>query len=147
MADAGAKGAGEAVPQTVAEAFGELVWLMSRSPAHRGLLIADLEWLIMPPLLLRQFRVYRHEGRPYAAVLYALVSEEVERRIEARAERLEPGDWNSGDRAWIVAVIAPFGQAKAFAEDACRTVLAGREVRMHVAEAGASQILTPAGTA
>ncbi len=122
------------VPQTVAEAFGEIVWLMSQSPVHKQFLVADLEWLIMPPVMLRQFRTYRHEGRPAAVVLYAFVSEEVERRLEAGAPTLRPGDWKSGDRAWIVQVIAPFGEAEAFAREACQTVLQGREVRMQRVE-------------
>jgi cytolysin-activating lysine-acyltransferase len=42
-------------------------------------------------------------------VLYAFVSEEVERRIEAGAPSLRAGDWKSGERPWIVQVIAPFG--------------------------------------
>lgn len=122
------------VPQTVAEAFGEIVWLMSQSPLHKQFLIGDLEWLVMPPVALRQFRMYRHEGRPVAVVLYAFVSEEVERRIEAGAPTMRPADWKSGERAWIVQVIAPFGEAEAFAKEACQTVLKGREVRTKVAE-------------
>ena len=73
-------------------------------------LIGDLEWLAMPPILLLQFRLFYHEGKPAAVVLYAFVSEQVERRLEAGAPSLRPADWKSGERAWIVQVIAPFGQ-------------------------------------
>jgi cytolysin-activating lysine-acyltransferase len=94
--------------------------------------MADLEWLVMPAILLRQFRLFYHEGKPVAAVLYAFISDEVERRIESGAPSVQPGDWKSGERAWIVQVIAPFGQAEAFAKETCETVLKGRDVKMQV---------------
>jgi cytolysin-activating lysine-acyltransferase len=99
---------------------------------HKQFLVGDLEWLVMPPIMLRQFRIFYHEGKPAAAVLYAFVSDEVERRIEAGAPSMRPNDWKSGERAWIVQVIAPFGQAEAFAKETCETVLKGREVKMQV---------------
>jgi cytolysin-activating lysine-acyltransferase len=118
--------------KTIAKVLGEIVWLMSQSPVHKQFPIADLEWLVMPPILLRQFRLFYHEGKPVAAVLYAFVSEEVGRRIEGGAPSMQPGDWKSGERAWIVKVIAPFGQAEAFAKETCETVLKGRDVKMQV---------------
>ncbi len=120
------------VPQTVAEAFGEVVWLMSQSPIHKQFLIGDLEWLVMPALLTRQFRMFRHEGKPVAVVLYAFLSEEAEARIEGGAPSMRPADWKSGERAWIIQVIAPFGQPEAFAKETCETVLKGRPVKMQV---------------
>jgi hypothetical protein len=37
---------------------GEVVWLMSQSAEFKEYLIADLEWLVMPAILLRQFRLF-----------------------------------------------------------------------------------------
>jgi cytolysin-activating lysine-acyltransferase len=122
----------DATDKTVASVLGEIVWLMSQSPAHKQFLIGDLEWLVMPPVLLRQFRMFYHEGKPAAVVLYAFVSEDVERRIEAGAPSMLPDEWKSGERAWIVQVVAPFGNAEAFSEEACKTVLKGRPVKMQV---------------
>jgi cytolysin-activating lysine-acyltransferase len=50
-------------PKTVAEVLGEIVWLMSQSPAHKHSFIADLEWMVMPPVLLSQFRLF-HGAAP-----------------------------------------------------------------------------------
>ena len=44
--------------KTIAGVFGEMVWLLSRRPKYRELKLSDLEWLIMPPLLLRQFKLF-----------------------------------------------------------------------------------------
>lgn len=132
------------VPQTVAETFGEVVWLMSQSAGHKEFRIADLEWLVMPAILARQFRMFRHEGKPVAVVPYAFVSGDIEKRIQGGAPSMLPGDWQSGDRAWIIQVIAPFGQAEAFAKETCETVLAGREVKMQVVGTGPASTFTQA---
>ena len=39
-------------PKTVAAVLGEIIWLMTQSPRHKMLPLADLEWLVMPPVLL-----------------------------------------------------------------------------------------------
>lgn len=103
--------------KTISAVLGEVVWLMSQSPEFKQYLISDLEWLVMPPILLRQFRLFYHEGRPAAVVLYARVSPEVEARLEAGAPTLRPEDWKSGETVRVVKVIAPFGGAEKFAEE------------------------------
>ncbi len=100
--------------KTVATILGEIVWLMSQSPEFKQYLISDLEWLVMPPILLRQFRLFYHEGRPAAVVLYARVSPEVDARLEASAPTLRPEDWKSGDTVRAIRTIAPFGGAEEF---------------------------------
>lgn len=39
---------------------------------------------------------------------------------------LGPGDWNAGDRGWIVDFVAPFGDAAAMARDLRTNVFPGR---------------------
>ncbi|HEX8665779.1 MAG TPA: toxin-activating lysine-acyltransferase [Beijerinckiaceae bacterium] len=115
---AGAGGAGTAnADKTVAAVLGEIVWLMSQSAEFKQYLIADLEWLAMPPILLGQFRIFYHEGRPVAAVLYGRVSEEVERRLDAGAPTLRPQDWQSGEKLRVVKTVAPFGGGEGFAKE------------------------------
>jgi cytolysin-activating lysine-acyltransferase len=100
--------------KTISAVLGEIVWLMSQSPEFKQYLISDLEWLVMPPILLRQFRLFYHEGRPAAVVLSARVSPEVEARLEAGAPTLRPDDWKSGEKVRVVKVIAPFGGGEEF---------------------------------
>ena len=67
---------------------------------------------------------------PYGFVSWALVSEDVERRLDRPDFRLRPGDWKSGDRAWIIDVVAPPDQALGFIDAIKEKVLAGREVKV-----------------
>lgn len=43
---------------TVSHMLGELTWLLSQSASHKHFAIGDLEWLVMPAILLEQFRVF-----------------------------------------------------------------------------------------
>lgn len=115
--------------KTVAAVLGEAVWLMGRSARHREVKIGDLDRLLLPALLLRQFRMFYEGEQPVALVLYAFLSAEAEAGLEAGAPGLQETDWRSGDRAWIVDVVAPFGVAEAFVEETRETVLAGHTVR------------------
>ncbi|MGO4287613.1 toxin-activating lysine-acyltransferase, partial [Bosea sp. TAB14] len=101
--------------KTIAAILGEIVWLMSQSAEFKQYLISDLEWLVMPPILLRQFRLFYTEGRPTAVVLFARASDEIVARLEAGAPTLRPQDWKCGEIIKIVKVIAPFGGEAGFA--------------------------------
>ncbi|KMO44978.1 hypothetical protein VQ03_00130 [Methylobacterium tarhaniae] len=105
--------------KTIATVFGEIVWLMSRSSAHRSIPVGDLEHLVMAPILLRQIRVFYDGDQPAAAVLYARVSEAVAARLEAGATTAELSldDWHSGDTVRVMQVIAPLGGAEIYAHE------------------------------
>lgn len=131
MNDQGSKLPPPGVPRTVAEALGQVVWLLSQSPMHRELKIKDLEWSFMPAVLYEQFRVFRFgplpgsesmdsaafakigitkeglEQMPLGVAIWARLSEEAEARLEA-GEKLKAEDWCSGDRVWLVELISPF---------------------------------------
>ena len=47
----------------------------------------------------------------------------------AGTTRLRPQDWKSGDRLWVVEVIAPFGGAEEMVKDLKTKVFATREVK------------------
>src|ERR1700721_1895086 len=63
------------------EVLGEITWLMSQSPLPKQLFISDLEWLVMTPMLLQQFRLFYDQSKPIGVVFWASVSEEVEARL------------------------------------------------------------------
>ncbi len=115
--------------KTAAEVLGEIVLLMSQSPLHKHLFIADTEWLVMAPMRLQQFRIFYDKQKPVGVVFWASVSEEVEARLAAGANRLRPQDWKSGDRLWLVEAIAPFGGADAMVKDLKEKVFPGREIK------------------
>ena len=91
------------------ETLGSAVWLIMQSPAHQHLFATDFEWLLVPPIRLRQFRVFRRKGMPIAFASWAFLDEAVEARLAGGTVRLAPKDWRSGDRPWLIDLVAPFG--------------------------------------
>jgi hemolysin-activating ACP:hemolysin acyltransferase len=92
-------------------AFTQLVGLLMRSSHYRQYTLADLEWLVIPPLKAGQFRIGEaklpnNQGTaPVALVLWASVSSEVDKRLMEGNEasfQLKPEEWTSGDILWLV---------------------------------------------
>jgi hemolysin-activating ACP:hemolysin acyltransferase len=103
-----------AISKQLAAAFGELVTLIMRSETDRQRPISDLAWMIGPGVQTGQFAIADAQSKtngsvtPVGAILWALVSEEVDQRLSANAAespRLEAKDWRSGDIPWIVVAI------------------------------------------
>ncbi len=94
----------------------------------------------MTPVLLQQFRIFYAKDRPLGVAFWGFVSEEVEKRLTAGTTRLRPQDWKSGDRAWVVEVIAPFGGAEEMVQDLKAKVFPEREVRFRAVEGGAGVV-------
>ena len=96
-------------PKTVSQVLGEITWLMTQSPRHKAIPLRDLEWLLMPALLLRQFRIFYNGQQPVGVALWALVDDLVAKRIDAGDNRLSAVEWKSGSNTRIVELVAPFG--------------------------------------
>jgi RTX toxin acyltransferase family len=68
-------------PKTVSQVLGEITWLMTQSPRHRSIPLGDLEWLLMPAILLKQFRIFgRKAGRRRAMGARRRYRREADRR-------------------------------------------------------------------
>jgi cytolysin-activating lysine-acyltransferase len=100
---------GTAAPKTVSQVLGEITWLMTQSPRHKALPLGDLEWLVMPAILLQQFRIFYKGEQPVGVALWALADDLVAKRIDAGDTRLTAVEWKSGSRMRIVDIVAPFG--------------------------------------
>jgi cytolysin-activating lysine-acyltransferase len=122
-------------PRTVAEAIGQITWLLSQSPLHREMRIKDLEWSMMPAVVNEQFRIFRFgplpglegadpasfakmgldkaglEQLPLGVAIWAHLSPEAEAKLEA-GQHLDLTDWKSGDRSWLVELISPYANAE-----------------------------------
>jgi cytolysin-activating lysine-acyltransferase len=114
--------------KTIAQVFGEIVWLFTQSPQHQNFALGDLEWLVMTPLLLRQFRVFYASERPIGVALWAFVNEEVERQLLSGNAKLASADWKSGEKLWLVEVVAPFGEMDAMIMNLKRRMFPNREI-------------------
>jgi cytolysin-activating lysine-acyltransferase len=99
----------EPPPKTVSQVLGEITWLMTQSPRHKALLLGDLEWLVMPAILLKQFRMFYKGAQPVGVALWALTDGTVAKRIDAGDNRLTAVEWKSGTHMRIVDIVAPFG--------------------------------------
>jgi cytolysin-activating lysine-acyltransferase len=103
---------GAAASKLIAASIGDLVVVLSRSPAHKHYSLADIEWMVLPPVMTGQFYVVEAADKergfraPVACLTWALVSEEVDRRLATQAAgprmRLRPDEWRSGDVVWLI---------------------------------------------
>ncbi len=99
------------IPQELETVLGAINWLTIHSPQHRHLFISDLEWSIIPPVMLKQFKLFKdQDNKTIAFTSWAKISQEVEDRIlKTGNTKLAPKDWNSGDRIHLMDVLTPFG--------------------------------------
>lgn len=107
-----AANAAKSKPVTVSHVFGEIVWLLSQSERHASITAGDMSWLIMPPILSRQFYIFREGERPIGVALWATLDEASERKVmqglRATNAKLEDAEWTAGERLWLVELVAPF---------------------------------------
>lgn len=87
--------------------YGDLAFLAMRSAHHRRMSVAILRDALEPPILLGQYKIFRFDGVPRGALTWAWLSEEAEARYLA-GEGFRLVDWRSGDRLWIIDLIAPY---------------------------------------
>ena len=103
------QGQTEPRPKTVSQVLGEITWLMTQSPRHKSIPLGDLEWLLMPAVLLRQFRIFYKGEQPVGVALWALADDLVAKRIDAGDKRLTAVEWKSGTNLRTIDIVAPFG--------------------------------------
>lgn len=109
--------------------LGAVSWLMMQQTATRHTLLSELEWRIMPALVLEQAKLYMRDDSPIAYVSWANLSEQVAKRYAAAPHQLTAADWQSGDQVWIVDLFVPFGGAQEVMNDLRANVFAGSTIR------------------
>lgn len=129
---------------TISHMFGEVAWVLSQSRLHKHFSIGDLEWMVMPPILANQFRVFHQNGAPFGFAIWAYLSEEGEQRLLAQVDsgmgaRLRPEDWKAGDRLWLIELVTLEGPDRdkatgAMMADLIKTVFAGKSFKFHAAD-------------
>ena len=109
-----------AVRTHIRESFGKVVMAMMMLPRYRSQTLADLQHLVLEPLMRDRVAIAYPGGDkagPLADVaglaIWASVSEEIDTKIREQVQagtfpiRLKAEDWNSGDINWLLDVIAP----------------------------------------
>jgi cytolysin-activating lysine-acyltransferase len=137
-----------AAPPTVSHILGEMAWLLTQSPLHRAFAIGDLEWLVMPALIHRQFYVFRDAERPVGLALWARCGPAAEAKLQKGMvepeNRLTLEEWTSGDKVWLVDLIAPFADAsnrhrEIMIADLISGPLSGQAFNFHVTDPGTGE--------
>ncbi len=102
---------GSAASKLVSASIGDIAVVFSRVESHKHFALADIQWMIVPPVVLGQFYVaelaHKEQGvrAPVAAVTWAYVSLEVDQRLRAQADervKLAPAEWKSGEITWLI---------------------------------------------
>lgn len=115
---------------TEAESLGSAVWLWMHSDMHRQFPLHTLPTMLLPAIKQRQFIIASQDGRPVFYLSWANFSEEAERRYLTQHPLLMPeGDWNNGNRPWILDWVAPFGHSQTMRVYLRRQLFANRCMR------------------
>ena len=115
-----------------ATSLSAVMGLMLLSPRHRHMFIADMEWLLLPPLALNQYRLLHNEGKPAAFASWALVTDDVATRLAEGHHRLKPSEWRGDPNAeklhpWIIDLVCPSGAEAGLLKMLGEKVFAGKE--------------------
>ena len=116
--------------------FGQVVWLMMQSPAHKHLFLNDMEWLVLPPIQANQFRLWQQNGMPIVYASWAWLDADAEARMKANIKKLAPMDWpratagDTDESLWLIDLIAPFGGMEEAINDLKENVFQGQTVKM-----------------
>lgn len=108
--------------------LGPAMWLYARDPMKKYLFMGDIDWALLPPIVLDQCRLYTKDGLPYAFVTWALVNDKIDARLRSAQAKLAPHEWQSGERVWIIDAVAPFGQLEETLKELRETVFPDRAV-------------------
>ncbi|WP_310611701.1 toxin-activating lysine-acyltransferase [Limnohabitans sp.] len=108
--------------------LGAVSWLMMQQSATRHTLLSELEWRVMPALVLDQAKLFMRDNAPVAYVSWARLSDDVAERYQQAPHHLTASDWKSGEQIWIVDLCAPFGGIQEVMKDLRESVFPGQEI-------------------
>lgn len=129
--------------------LGAVCWLMMQQPGARHTLLSELDWRVMPALVMEQAKLYMRDTAPIAFVSWAKLSDDVAKRYLEAPHHLTAADWKSGDQIWIIDMLTPFGGAAEVLKELRETVFAGKAIYQLMPDAdGEAKTLTwpPVGT-
>ncbi|MCG7521936.1 toxin-activating lysine-acyltransferase [Ruegeria sp. Ofav3-42] len=128
----------------IRETFGKVVMAMMGLPRYRSQTIADLQHLVLEPLIRDRVSIaYPTEQKenPLTDVagmaIWASVSEEVDAKIREQIKagvfpvRLGTDEWDSGEINWLLDVIAPDRKTTASVIANFKQVVKDGDLRMH----------------
>ncbi len=134
-----------------AQRFSQILAVMMRDATFKNIRVADLEWLVLPPLLADQCAVgyatkatadgksaEKGVAMPVAMALWARVSPNVDKILSENLDksiRLKASDWTSGDIWWLVATAGDQRVLPHFVKQLREKDFKGKPVKMRVRDA------------
>ncbi|MFN5348586.1 MAG: toxin-activating lysine-acyltransferase [Polaromonas sp.] len=121
--------------------LGPVTWLMLQQAASRHTLISELEWRVLPALMLDQAKLYLKDEAPVAFVSWACLNDAAAQRYKTAPHQLTMNDWASGDQVWLVDVLTPFGGAQDVLKDLREKMFAGQVVHQLIPLPEAAKVI------
>lgn len=122
--------------------LGPVMWLYARDDRKKYTFIAEQDWLLIPPIILDQCKLYMRDEIPWAFCTWAFVSDEIDARLRSNGPRIAPHEWKSGTHPWIIDIVAPFGDLDGIVEDARRNVFGGAAISALIGRSDGSVVVT-----
>lgn len=124
-------------------ALGPIAWLYGRMPGKQTLFLQDLDWAVLPPLVLDQCRLFMNGEMPFGYISWAFVNDEAHARLQSGNSKLQPHEWHGGEHAWLIDLVMPFGETEQMLNELKRSHFPERTVSYYGLDvAGKLQIKT-----
>lgn len=101
---------------------GPVMWLYARDPQRRFTFTADMDWRLMPPLVLDQCKLYNKQELPWAFFSWAKVNDAVHARLQGANANIAPHEWHSGSHVWLIDAVMPFQPDEALLSEVLRAI-------------------------
>lgn len=108
--------------------LGPALWLYGKDPIKKFMFVGDVDWAVLPPVVLDQCRLFTRNALPCAFFTWALVNDQVASRLRAAQPRIAPHEWQCGENVWVIDAVAPFGQMEEMLKELRETIFVGRKV-------------------
>ena len=134
----------------MAHSFSNVLAVLMRDPSYRNVRLADLEWLVLPPVMAGQFKLGQAPADPapanpaaggllvpVAVALWARVSDAVDQVLTESTDNrlwLRPNEWASGSHIWLMTVAGDPRAVPTFLRELAATEFSGQVVKMRTHE-------------
>jgi len=108
--------------------LGPAMWLCARDPQRKFMFINDIEWLMMPPLVLDQCHLFTKQDIPFGFITWAFVDDTVDARLRSGHPKIAPHEWNQGNNVWLIDVITPFGHMEELVQELLKVKFGDKKV-------------------
>ena len=103
------KAAAPQMATAVYETIGQITSLLAHSPMHRHFTVNDITDLLMPPVILDQYRIYKaNNGTAVGFVAWGMLDPGAEAKLLNARQVLEFSEWRSGKQPFRNRLHCPF---------------------------------------